>query len=256
MNDRLADEIHVHDNGIAIWWTGHNGWLIKSGNILMSFDLVLEDKGQMVPPPISTGELADQLDIAFLTHAHDDHFNADTHRILAEASQCVFVVPRNCVEKAKEVGVPDDRIVVARPREPLTVKGIEIEPLRALHGNPKYTVYWYANLDDCGYLLKTGGKRILQPGDSVLLEDHLFVGHVDVLFISPTEHNTHIDRSVILINELEPAYILPQHRDTYKVTPENRFWTTAYTFEVKMLLPKTMQARYHILELGGRLDVV
>jgi hypothetical protein len=40
------------------------------------------------------------------------------------------------------------------------------------------------------------------------------------------------------------------------VTPENRFWTTAYTFEVKMLLPKTMQARYHILELGGRLDVV
>jgi hypothetical protein len=46
--------------------------------------------------------------------------------------------------------------------------------------------------------------------------------HVDVLFVSPTEHNMHIGPSIILINELDPAYILPKHRDTYRLTPENR----------------------------------
>ena len=89
----------------------------------------------------------------------------------------------------------------------------------------------------------------------MLLEDHLFLKHVDVLFFSPTEHNMHIDPSVILINELEPAYILPQHRDTYRVTPENRYWTSGYPHEVKLRLSKPLQARYHILKQGEKLAI-
>jgi hypothetical protein len=78
---------------------------------------------------------------------------------------------------------------------------------------------------------------------------------VDVLFFSPTVHNTHIDRSVILINTLDPDYILPQHRDTYRQTPENRFWTHGYALEVKKLLSKSLQDRYYILEPGTRLEI-
>ena len=89
-------------------------------------------------------------------------------------------------------------------------------------------------------LLDFGGVTFLQPGDSVLLEDHLFLKHVDVLFFSPTEHNMHVDPSVILINELEPEFILPQHRDTYRVTPQNRYWTSGYPSEVKLRLSKPL----------------
>jgi hypothetical protein len=101
-----------------------------------------------------------------------------------------------------------------------------------------------------------GGKRFLQMGDSVLLEDQLFLEDIDVLFFSPTEHNTYIERSVILINALEPEYILPQHRDTFKVTPENRFWTNAYPYEVKLRLSKALQERYHIVDMGKKMDIL
>ena len=60
---------------------------------------------------------------------------------------------------------------------------------------------------------------------------------------------------MILINELEPEYILPQHRDTYRVTPENRFWASGYPNEVKLRLSKRLQERFHILKQGEKLTI-
>ncbi len=254
-NESVLDEIRQHCDGIAIWWTGHNGWLIKSDGLLLGTDLVLDDRGRESASPISAAELADELDISFITHGHGDHFNAPTSRVLAEKSKCLFVLPQNCLEKARDFGIPEDRIVVARPRQPIEVRGIKVDALRAIHGNRKGAVYWEANFDDCGYVFHLGGKSIMQPGDSVLLEDHLFVKHVDVLFISPTEHNMQIDDSITLINELEPKYIFPQHRDTYTVTPSNRFWTSAYTYDVQRRLSKDLQNRYHIVDMGRRFGI-
>ncbi|MCB0297610.1 MAG: hypothetical protein KDG51_20725, partial [Calditrichaeota bacterium] len=95
-----------------------------------------------------------------------------------------------CVEIAKaETGIPAARIRAAIPRQPFTLRGVGITPMRAIHGNPKFAVFEEANLEDCGYFIALGDKTLLQPGDTVLLEDHLFLKHVDVLFFSPTEHN-------------------------------------------------------------------
>lgn len=162
-------------------------------------------------------------------------------------------MPVSCQEAAKkDVKIPEARIRIAKPRNPFDIGDVHIEPIRAIHGNSNYAVYYKANLDDCGYLITIGGKRFLQMGDSVLLEDQLFLKDVDVLFFSPTEHNTYIDQSVILINTLNPKYIFPQHRNTFKVTPENRFWTSAYPYEVKMRLSKSLQERYHMVEMGEK----
>ncbi len=252
---RIRDEVKSHGSGLAVWWTGHNGWLIKSDGLLIGTDLATEDEARLYSSPITAEELAPLLDLAFITHKHGDHFNRKTARVLAERGKCTFIMPANCVEEARRIGIPEDRIKAATPRQPFELKGIKVSPLRAIHGNPKSAVYFDANLEDCGYLIELGGRKFLQPGDSVLLEDHLFLKHVDVLFFSPTEHNMHVDPSVILINELDPVYILPQHRDTYRVTPENRFWTSGYAHEVRLRLSKPLQARYHILKQGEKLLV-
>lgn len=253
---RLIDDIRSHRSGIAVWWTGHNGWLIKADEVLIGIDLCLEQSDRAFPSPISAAELASELDVSFITHEHGDHFERETSKILAERSDCMFVLPKNCVPIAREeAAIPESRIIAATPGQPFAVRGVQVKPLRAIHGNPKFAVFAEANLEDCGYLITLGGKRFLQPGDSVLLEDHLFLEHVEVLFFSPTEHNMHIDRSVILINALEPEYILPQHRDTFKVTPENRYWTSAYPYEVKLLLSKPLQQRYHILDMGEKIII-
>jgi L-ascorbate 6-phosphate lactonase len=252
---RIREEIQAHHSGIAVWWTGHNGWLIKSGDLLIGTDPATDDEARLYQSPISAEELAPLLDIAFVTHRHGDHFNRQTSRILAEKGKCLFVMPANCVDDAHRLGIPADRIKVATPRKPFELNGVKVSPVRAIHGNPKYAVYYDANLEDCGYLIEIEGKTFLQPGDSVLLEDHLFIKHVDVLFFSPTEHNMHIDPSVILINELEPQYILPQHRDTYRVTTQNRYWTSAYPYEVKLRLSRPQQERFHILKQGEKLAI-
>jgi L-ascorbate metabolism protein UlaG (beta-lactamase superfamily) len=252
---RIRDEVQAHRSGLAVWWTGHNGWLIKSDTTLIGTDMATEDEDRLYQSPISAEELAPLLDVAFITHGHGDHFNRETARVLSEKGRCTFVMPANCAEEARRLGIPESRIQVATPRKPFELRGMNVSPVRAIHGNPKAAVYYEANLEDCGYLIELGGKAFLQPGDSVLLEDHLFLKHVDVLFFSPTEHNMHIDPSVILINELEPEFILPQHRDTYRVTPQNRYWTSGYPHEVKDRLAKPLKARYHILKQGEKLVI-
>ena len=257
IDSQLVDEIRAHKKGVAVWWVGHNGWLIKSDNILIGTDLPLETKEREFLSPITATELAGELDISFVTHEHSDHFERETSRILREKGECLFVMPATCLEAARiEIKIPEDRIRIAEPRTQFDIGDVHIEPIRAIHGNSNYAVYYKANLQDCGYVITIGGKRFLQIGDSVLLEDQLFLKDIDVLFFSPTEHNTYIDQSVILINMLEPKYIFPQHRNTFKVTPENRFWTSAYPAEVKLRLSKSLQERYHILEMGNKMKIL
>ncbi len=103
---------------------------------------------------------------------------------------------------------------------------------------------------NCGYVFNIAGKRLLHPGDSLLTEEHLALTNIDVLFISPTVHNMYIDRSMILINRLQPAYIFPQHFGTYRETEENSFWTRGYPDELKSRLSQELQKRYHKLKPG------
>lgn len=249
----VYDQIKNHQQGTALWWVGHNGWIIKSNGLVIATDMLLDYPERINPPKITTDELSEILDISFVTHAHNDHFNRTVTKALVEKSNCLFVIPESCVEIAHELNIPEDRLQIAKPREPFHIKGISVTPLRAIHGNANFAIYYEANLQDCGYLLDVDGHTFLQPGDSYLLEDHLFLEDVDVLFFSPTEHNMYIDRSVILINTLNPDYIFPQHHSTIVVDERSRFWAKGYPDEVKLRLSDALKAKYHIMKQGQKM---
>jgi L-ascorbate 6-phosphate lactonase len=254
--DSVLDQIKNHGRGIAIWWTGNDGWLIKSGNLLLGTDLDLETRDKVVPPPVTAEDLAAELDIAFVTHHHGDHFNRPTLKILAQKPRCTFVLPRTCVEEAVKTGILRERIVIPEPGNIFEIKGIRVEPIHAIHGNQDFTVltrerdFLDAIAHSCGYVFTIQGRRLLQPGDSVLTEEHLNLKQIDVLFVSPTVHNMYIDRSMILINRLEPGMIFPQHFGTYRETPDNQFWTKGYPDELFTRLSEDLRKRYHKLKQG------
>lgn len=251
----MLDQILSQKSGTSVWWAGQDSWIIKSESLVVATDLFLENAGRIAPAPVTPEEIAGVLDISFITHSHGDHFEEFTSKILLERSSCIFIMPESCLAEAHRMKIPDSRIVVARPRESFEVKGIRVEPLRAIHGNSNFAIYYDANLQDCGYLLTINGKVFLQPGDTYLLEDHLFVKKVDVLFVSPTEHNMYIDPSLILINALDPDYIFPQHHSTVAVNNENRFWAKGYPDEVRIRLSMALKERYHILKPGDKMEI-
>jgi L-ascorbate 6-phosphate lactonase len=256
MSHPILSQPDASSSEISVCWLGNLSWLIRAGEQLVAFDLDLDHDLRLRPSPINTEEIAPSLDVLFVTHEHGDHFNAVTGAVLAERSRCLFVVPASCEAKARRIGVPEDRLRIARPREPFDLPGIRVEPLRALHGDRHQAVYRHANLDDCGYVLTLAGRRLLQPGDSVLLQDHLDLKDIDILFVSPTDHNMAIERSVLLIKALKPRIILPQHFGTYRQTEENAFWTRGYPDELRAALPAAMQTVYHKLQQGEAYPVV
>ena len=56
---RIRNEINAHESGLAVWWTGHNGWLIRSDALLIGTDLATEDQGRLYQSPITAAELPD-----------------------------------------------------------------------------------------------------------------------------------------------------------------------------------------------------
>ena len=252
---KLITEINAHREGTVLWCAGNSSWLIKSGDILIATDLWLEDGYRFEPSPITAEELAEDLDVSFITHAHDDHFNKYTTSILVKQSKCIFVMPESCLAKARELNIPESRIRIAKPRESFEIMGMKVDPVRAIHGNANFAIYYEANLEDCGYVITLDGTTFLQPGDSCLLEDHLFLKHVGVLFFSPTDHNMYIDRSVILINTLNPDFIFPQHHSTINYKEQDRFWAKGYPDEVKIRLSQELKERYYILRPGDSVRV-
>lgn len=257
----VVNQIRSHHKGTAIWWTGNDGWLIKSGDLLIGTDLTLDNDDKVQAPPVTASDIAPDLDLVFVTHHHGDHCNPETLRILAQRGKCIFVLPSPCLKELSGIHIPPERLIVPEPLRPFAVKGIRVEPIHAIHGNQEFTVltrepdFVDKIAHNCGYVLNIHGKRFLEPGDSVLTEEHLSLKNIDVLFVSPTVHNMYIDRSMILINHLEPAYIFPQHFGTYKENEEELFWKRGYPDELKLRLTPELQRRFHKLSQGQMFEI-
>src|SRR3954465_12100043 len=73
----VLNQIRSHHKGVAIWWTGNAGWLIKSDNVLVGTDLTLDNNEKVQPPPVTASEIATDLDVLFVTHHHGDHCNSE-----------------------------------------------------------------------------------------------------------------------------------------------------------------------------------
>lgn len=252
----IAPQLDVDVPGLSFWWTGNAGWLVRSKDALIGFDLVLEpepflDEFSMdvrYQRPIRAAELG-ELKYSFVSHAHGDHFARETTKVLLKASRCRFVLPRSCLRVADELGIPEERRIVAVPGETLSLDGMTVNPMHAIHGDRFGAVYDEANMDDAGYVVDLDGRRIFHPGDSILQQRQLSLKDVDVLFVSVTEHNTWIENSVRLIEALRPRLVLPMHYDTYTL---DIFWTIGYPREVRERLRADLRDRFRPVGQGER----
>ncbi|MBR5546985.1 MAG: MBL fold metallo-hydrolase [Clostridia bacterium] len=216
----------------AMLWQGNDGFILSDGQRMIATDLDLTLNERLLPPTVALDELAQTLDWLMITHGHEDHFSTATVRHLLKGNRCRFIIPESCREKAAAIPGLKARTVFVRPGDRPAPDGIPLECLRAVHGHIGGTVYSGASMLDCGYRFTFGGLNFYQPGDTVLLEEHLEMHGVDVLFISPTEHNLGVENAVRLIRMLTPKKIILQHHSTYREQPDNLFWAHGYVPEL------------------------
>ena len=227
----------------ALLWQGNDGFLIWDGQRLIATDLDLMLEERKWPPTVDVDELANELDVLMVTHEHGDHFNLPTVRRILQGGRCRFVIPESCRKSVAEVEGLAQRTVFCKPGDHVALPGFSADCIRALHGHIAGSVFIGASMLDCGYRFTFGGLRFYQPGDTVLLHEQLEMHGVDVLFVSPTEHNMGVENAVRLIRAIQPQKVVIQHHSTYHETKENAFWTHGYVQELMDALSPEERAR-------------
>lgn len=240
-----------HPNDFALLWEGNDGWLIKTKKHLIACDLDLYNIERIHECKLDTNLLCEKLQLLMITHEHEDHFNSATCKILNEYSNCTFIIPKSCEKKAKDLGLEKCRTIFVEPKDRFSYDDIKIECVRAVHGHIGQTVYSGANMCDCGYLITAENQTIYQPGDTILLEEHLNMPKVDILFVSPTDHNTKVENSLKMIRSINPRYIFPQHHSTYYENEDNIFWTHGFVDELYDALSETEKKKFIQLHHNG-----
>ena len=236
----------------SVCWLGNAGWLLRIGQVNVLIDPDLEQSKARKTLNDIPDDCLSKANAVLITHEHGDHFNISTVRRLVQESDCRFVLPASCMRAAMRANIPERRVIAAHHLKSIALFGerFSVMPVPAIHGGIAGAVYKNYNAADCGYLVSAMDIILFHPGDTVLLEEHYELAPIDILMVSPTEHNTNVQQSLTLIEKLNPRYIFPQHRDTYHETDENRFWTHAYYKELADALDQRYKLRYHILNQG------
>jgi L-ascorbate metabolism protein UlaG (beta-lactamase superfamily) len=205
-DDELRQEILATDpgGGVALWWLGQSGFLLKHSRHCLLFDPYLSESltakyantdkphVRMTRRPIDPARF-DMIDVVTSSHDHTDHFDAATlYRLKEKNAQLRLVLPAANRRIAKDkLQTSDDWFIPLNDGEAADFAGFRILAVPAAHesierdhdGRAKYL----------GYVVTAGHHRIYHSGDCVLYD-----GQVELL--RPLK----IDIAVLPINGRRP----------------------------------------------------
>lgn len=226
----LTESSFAPHSETAVYWLGNAGILINSHGTAIMIDPVLstlpEDTTRsemgrlplLAPPPILAGQVS-RLDAVLYTHADEDHLGTLSAPALVR-SGAVFHGPPVVAKKLASLGIPANRIIAHPSLDTYTIDSISIQMTLADHAwqapDPaKYGVP-YTREDCCGYRITTSDGVIWDPGDTVLLPEHLRETGIDLLFIDFSEDVYHFGRenAITLANTLSGAALIMFHWGT------------------------------------------
>ena len=163
---------------VRLFWLGQAGFAIRFRGTLIVVDPYLSDylaekyqnaefkHRRMIPPPILPEEAA-VADWLLATHKHSDHLDPWTVSGMVTANPNLkIMVPEAAAEHAKDMGVPEDKIILIDAGQTVTIdSGIRITALPSAHetlatdANGKHLYL--------GYVMRFGGLSVYHSGDCV-----------------------------------------------------------------------------------------
>lgn len=243
---REIAETTVPPGGLAVWWLGQSGYVLKSRSGVLAVDLYLSEhltrKYQatdrphirMTRSPIRGEELRG-IDLILASHKHSDHLDPGSIAALLDASPtAALALPQAIREYALGLGLPDDRLVGLDVGMEIDRAGFRVRVIASAHeGFDRDAAGRHPYL---GFIIESDGLRLYHSGDTLAydgLAEALGDDRFDVLLLpingrDPARGvagNMSAAEAVDLAVRVEPRFVVPHHYDmfTFNTVPVGLF---------------------------------
>lgn len=230
----IGDKFDQVLGSVVVTWYGQAGFRLTSGGTRVLIDCFLTDYlARNYPPPAAPEEFAD-ITLVLCTHEHPDHMDLPFLRNFCAINKVApIVMPMPVIDIAVDGGLDPARLVGATPDQTLSVAGVAVHPLAALHGSggTEPVRYEFATDDGpvrfLGFAMDIGEIRFYHFGDGLLYPElpAAIAGLAPDVLMVPINGRDHMREAkgvVGNVNEAEaawlcakvqPKYVIPMHYD-------------------------------------------
>ncbi len=191
----------------SITYMGHTCFQVKMGNVVMLFNPAVADvlggNRRLVKSTLNPHAVR-ECDLIFLTNEEPDSCEPETVKEISERCFSSVVAPRPALAK---ISVSDRFKVDVRAGDKFSVKGVDVEVIKAVHPQSQYPV---------GFLVKGDGIAIYHAGDTYSFTDMARV-KCDVALV-PIGGGSTMDSFAAnsAVKEMRPKVAVPMRYNTYE----------------------------------------
>jgi L-ascorbate metabolism protein UlaG (beta-lactamase superfamily) len=263
----LGPDAFGPSDATSLWWLTMAGFLINSRGMLIAIDPAISyvpgtsDQSEtgyrlLVPLPIEAPDVP-KLDVILISHSDHDHLAPITDLELIRTG-ATFVGPRPVVSALRNLGVPEDRLIMVKAGDTARFGVVEIGVTRASHAwqvlDPARFGPPFGPDDCCGFRVGTPDGIIWHPGDTILLDEHLEQSNVDVFLPDISRGDFHMgpESAARLADALGPRHVIPHHYGCYDDPDNGALNGDPFEFATNI---HDGAERIHILAPGERFDL-
>ncbi len=151
----------IEYNGVEIYWTGHDGYLI----------IGLDDKNKKKTIYIDPFQLSssyhnkNDADLVLISHNHYDHLSLEDLKHVTN-KQTSIVAAQECIEQLGELDLKEYKGV--KPNDKLTIQDIPLEVVSAYNTNKKF----HPKADGkAGFVFTLSSQRMYHAGDTDIIPE-------------------------------------------------------------------------------------
>jgi L-ascorbate metabolism protein UlaG (beta-lactamase superfamily) len=220
------------DNALTAAWLGHATVLLNFRGSWILTDPALERRigigrgraklgpRRLVQPAIRVRDLP-PLDLILLSHAHMDHTDLGTLRLLP--ADVPVVVQAGNSDLVRRFG----RVSELAWGQSIVVNGLEIEATEASHWGARMVTDRHRGYG--GYLLRKGGRGVLFAGDTAYTDALTRLKHrgpIDLAILPIGAYDPWItnhaspEQAWLMFRRLDARYVMPVHHATFRLSRE------------------------------------
>ena len=261
--DQVRKEFDSWFSGALQCWQreGNSFGLIHSSSFLFhtngckwAMDVVFRNAKKLASTPSQVGTLMKDLQLMVLSHGHRDHYEESTLQALSR-NDTLFLIPDFLEERTLGLGIPAEKLVIAKPGQPVTLFGITFLPFESPHFRPdgrgtleygyRVTAPGCPSMNFPVDIRDFSGRDTAQPADYCFANVWLNDNSAD-----PAVWGSVVEDWAAYMLQFSTKHIFLAH--LYENgRPDNRMWRTEHAQAVRdALLRQSPETRVTIPECG------